>query len=49
MKRLALQRWKLFSKLDIEKVLDHKKEEYSTDGLKEGETFMLDEVLSLRG
>ena len=48
MKKLALQRWKLFSKPDIKKVVNHKKEECSTDGLIEGETFMLDVLFSIR-
>ena len=48
MNSLVLQRFKLFSKLDIEKVVSHSKEECWTASLTEGEIFMPDEMFSLR-
>ena len=37
----------MFSKLDIEEVVTHKKEQSCTAGLTECEVFMLDEAFSL--
>ena len=48
MNSLVLQILKLFSKLDIEEVVSHSKEQPCTAGLTEGEIFMLDEAFSLR-
>ena len=42
------QRFKLFSKLGIEKVVNYSKEECWTASLTEGEIFMLDEAFWLR-
>ena len=47
MNSLALQRLKLFSKLDIEEVVSHSKEGCIAS-LMESEIFMLDEAFSLR-
>ena len=48
MNSLVLQILKLFSKLDIEEVVSHSKEQPCTASLTEGEIFMLDEAFSLR-
>ena len=48
MNSLALQILKPFTKLDIEEVVSHSKQECCTASLTEGETFMLNEAFSLR-
>ena len=48
MNSLVLQILKLFSKLDIEEVVSHSKEQPCRATLTEGEIFMLDEAFSLR-
>ena len=45
---LALQRSKLFSKLDIEELVSYSKEECCTANLTEGEIFRLDKAFTLR-
>ena len=44
MNRLAMQRLKLFSKLDIEEVVTRSKEEFFTASLTKGDIFMHDEA-----